>query len=93
MQKIMPISKFIFGLICLSVLLKAPLVNADIEDAHAYRSAKNYKAAYEEYSKAADNGNALAMLVLGHMYSNGNGVDKDFEQAFRWYEKSAPLPE
>jgi len=85
----MPISKFIFGLICLSVLLKAPLVNADIEDAHAYRSAKNYKAAYEEYSKAADNGNALAMLVLGHMYSNGNGVDKDFEQAFRWYEKSA----
>jgi len=89
MQKIMPISKFIFGLICLSVLLKAPLVNADIEDAHAYRSDKNYKAAYEEYSEAADNGNALAMLVLGHMHYNGNGTEKSYKEAFKWYKKSA----
>jgi hypothetical protein len=89
LERKISLNKFMRGLIYLALLLQTSLSNADIEDAHAYRSAKNYKAAYEEYSKAADNGNALAMLVLGHMYSNGNGVDKDFEQAFRWYKKSA----
>ena len=96
MQKIMPISKFIFGLICLSVLLKAPLVNADFDTAISYHVAKNYKAAHKEYLNVVNNPHevdkeslAIAMSLLGQMHYNGQGVEQNYKLAIYWYRKAA----
>ena len=98
-------NKFIYALVCASILFQTSSVNADIKDAHAYRSAKEYQDAYKEYVNVVKNFRekekkeslaeadkeslALAMLILGHMHSNGNGIDQDYKQAFEWYKKSA----
>ncbi|HME56748.1 MAG TPA: tetratricopeptide repeat protein, partial [Terracidiphilus sp.] len=37
----------------------------------------------------ADQGNALAQSILGHLYSDGEGVPQDFTQAVFWYRKAA----
>lgn len=39
--------------------------------------------------KAADGGSADAQNSLGFRYQNGNGVDKDVDEARNWYRKSA----
>ena len=92
----MPISKFIFGLICLSVLLKAPLVNADFDTAISYHVAKNYKAAHKEYLNVVNNPHevdkeslAIAMSLLGQMHYNGQGVEQNYKLAIYWYRKAA----
>ncbi len=37
----------------------------------------------------ADKGDAQAQYELGLMYELGMGVNKDLDQAFAWYQKSA----
>jgi hypothetical protein len=37
------------------------------------------------FSKAAEQGDALAMLALGTLYELGRGVAKDWVQAHKWY--------
>jgi TPR repeat protein len=39
--------------------------------------------------KLAAGGNTTAMVVLGHIYYDGKGVDQDLPEAFRWYQKAA----
>ena len=39
--------------------------------------------------KAAENGDANAQFKLGDMYADGDGVSKDREKAFYWWEKAA----
>src|SRR6516225_9720144 len=43
----------------------------------------------EWYEKAADKGHADAMVNLGALYANGQGVAQDYIQAREWYEKAA----
>lgn len=33
--------------------------------------------------------NSFAQCSLGMMYENGEGIEKDMEQAIKWYKKSA----
>ena len=42
----------------------------------------------EWYLKAADLGNAYAMNNIGVMYRNGWGVEKDLDEANKWYKKA-----
>jgi TPR repeat protein len=51
--------------------------------------AKNYDAAVEQFSKAAERGSAKAKYMLGVCYSDGTGVDKDRDAAFRWFYEAA----
>jgi uncharacterized protein YdaT len=51
--------------------------------------ALDYAKAREWYEKAADNGNAPAMVSLGLLYENGKGVPQDYAKAREWYEKAA----
>jgi TPR repeat protein len=51
--------------------------------------AQDYAKARELYEKAADNGNADAMINLGLLYANGQGVARDYAKAREWYEKAA----
>ena len=50
---------------------------------------KNPSKAVEYYEKAANEGFAQAMNMLGVCYSNGKGVGKDILKACWWYEQAA----
>lgn len=41
------------------------------------------------YRKAAEKGVADAQFVLGAMYANGQGVERDYNEAAAWYRKAA----
>lgn len=41
------------------------------------------------YRKAAEKGIADAQFVLGAMYANGQGVERDYNEAAAWYRKAA----
>ena len=41
------------------------------------------------YQKAANLGVDFAQYKLALMYENGNGIEKDMNQAIYWYKKSA----
>ncbi|MDR1385803.1 MAG: ankyrin repeat domain-containing protein, partial [Planctomycetaceae bacterium] len=47
------------------------------------------KEAVKWYRKAAEQGNAMAQLILGGYYAEGIGVDKNLEEAVKWFRKSA----
>ena len=38
--------------------------------------------------ESAQNGDASAQLQLGHLFE-GKGIDQDFQQAFKWFQKAA----
>jgi len=50
---------------------------------------KDWKAAFDWYSRAAAQGYAKAQDNLAFMYAKGDGVKKDDVTAFQWYQKAA----
>ncbi len=52
-------------------------------------NAKDFKAAAQEFLKAADMGNPLAQLQIGYQYEIGEGVPQSHAEAFKWYSKAA----
>lgn len=60
--------------------------------AHPFNPLKlkpDYIKAAEWYCKAAEAGDSFAMMTLGEMYEEGQGVEKDDAQALTWYRKAA----
>ena len=53
-----------------------------------YKQGK-YKKAYDSFSIASNNDDNRAMLVIGIMYANGDGVEKDSKKSVEWFEKAA----
>ena len=47
-----------------------------------------HQKAMEAYRKAADGGNCLAMMAIGDLYAEGNGVRADQAQAQSWHAKA-----
>lgn len=50
---------------------------------------RNGKAAYEWFSKAADQGHVRAQYKVGYLYFKGEGVDKDPNKALKWIRRAA----
>lgn len=50
---------------------------------------KNPRKAIEFYKKAAENGIEKAKVALGDMYYKGEGCEKDFLEAAKWFAKAA----
>lgn len=50
---------------------------------------ENYGRAFQFLAKAADAGSVKALLLLGRMYQQGNGVRQDFRRAFVCYRRAA----
>src|SRR2546421_295550 len=50
---------------------------------------KNYKKAFEWYSKSANSGCAEGQHGLGNCYYYGKGTKQNYKKAFEWYSKSA----
>ncbi len=45
--------------------------------------------AKEWYEKAAAHDHETAMLRIGYLYENGNGVEQSYSKAKEWFEKAA----
>jgi peptidoglycan hydrolase-like protein with peptidoglycan-binding domain len=54
----------------------------------AYQEGR-YTSAYIEFKSSADAGNASAQYMLGRLYHEGRGVDRDLVQAIAWYDLAA----
>ena len=50
---------------------------------------KDLKKAVEWYTKAAEQGDAMAQNTLARCYKNGEGVAKDLNKSVAWYTKAA----
>ncbi|MBE0442436.1 sel1 repeat family protein [Psychrobacter sp. FME13] len=50
---------------------------------------EDYDKAFELYTKAAAQGEALAQFNLGEMYYYGDSVSQDYNKAYEWYQKAA----
>ena len=55
----------------------------------AYDMSGQFEKAFELYHQAAEQGDAKAQYNLGTMYTDGQGVKKDYVKAAEWYQKSA----
>ena len=53
----------------------------------AYKRA-DYKVALYDFEPRAMAGDPIAQFCLGFMYTRGQGVDKDPQEAIKWYEKA-----
>jgi len=49
----------------------------------------DYATAVEWFQKAAEQGYALAQILLGRMYINGEGVTQNYQEAVKWFQKAA----
>ncbi|MDG6406094.1 tetratricopeptide repeat protein [Glaesserella parasuis] len=54
-----------------------------------YIKQQNYQAAFPIFKELAEQGNAKAQYNLGLMYDRGLGVNQDYHQAVKWFQKAA----
>ena len=71
-----------------SELSPSQFINS-FDQAVAARQSGDDKTAFSVFKKQADQGNAMAQVMLGAMYGDGTGVPKDEQQAVFWYRKAA----
>ncbi len=74
-------------LLCLLISISSPQAFADSAK-EAYRNG-DYATAFQEWTQAAEAGNADAQFNLAYMYENGQGVHQDLFAAIKWYELAA----
>ena len=70
----------------------APAQASDLEELeHARQAAKRgeYTECYNGVCRVAHRGHPQAQSILGHMYEQGVGVEKDIQKSIQWYEKAA----
>ena len=73
----------------LSLCLVASGSAGPFEDGYAAYGRGEYARAAPLFQEAAENGNADAQMLLGKMYANGEGVQKDDTESLKWYYKAA----
>jgi len=54
----------------------------------AYQEGR-YTSAFIEFEQSARTGHAAAQYMLGRLYQEGRGIDRDLVQAYAWYDVSA----
>jgi uncharacterized protein len=65
------------------------LYNRSLESLTGQRAREDAHKSFMLNSQAAESGMRDAVLAMGWFYLNGVGVERDAEQARRWYRKSA----
>lgn len=68
------------GLMCLFIILHIPTSLAETDD--------SWTQVFHFQQKLAEQGNVKAQYILGEMYEQGRGVDKDTDTAIAWYQKA-----
>ena len=79
------------NVVCLLLLLFAGIARADFNDGVVSYIAGDYETAYNTMISIAktDESNALAQYYLGMMCLKGQGVEKNYEEAGKWFRKAA----
>lgn len=72
-----------------STLVGAESAEFYLISARAAYDAKDFLTAFSKLQPLADQGNAVAQMKLGDFYLEGQGVQKDEQQAFAWHNKAA----
>jgi|GEM_PF-1304086 len=67
----------------------APVAWADMERAYDLLDAEQYEEAYREFLPHAQEGDTRAMIEVGLLFLNGNGVEQDDAQALFWINQAA----
>jgi hypothetical protein len=52
---------------------------------------KNYIRAFKHFVFAAERGHLEAMIMVGKIYQNGDGVERDLSNAIAWYKRAEAL--
>ena len=74
----------------LATLPGMPVVAAQtLDEAVAAYERGDYATAIRGFRKAADQGNAVGQVNLGHAYAEGRGAPQDYQEALKWYRKAA----
>ena len=81
--------KLIVTILTLCIALTSGTAMADLTKARAAINVGDYTAAYHELKPLAEQGDAKAQYSLAFLYDTGLGVDRDYEEAAKWYLKSA----
>jgi TPR repeat protein len=76
-------------IIILGLILAAPVAAGPVEDAIAARSEGDYATALRLYHPLANQGDAFAQYNLGLMYSRGEGVPQNHDEAAKWFRLAA----
>jgi TPR repeat protein len=63
--------------------------NKKLDSASAYLQKHKYHRAFKQLHKLAKQGHPTAQHIIGVMYENGIGVEKNLSKAVAYYEKSA----
>lgn len=72
-----------------SVLFISTAAISGIDECREAFSKGDYVAAFGECKAQADLGDAKAELRVGYMYNTGKGIERDAEEAVRWYTRAA----
>ena len=80
------------GIILTAVFILAPVQSyADFAKGVTAYDTKDYKTAFQEWEKAAENGDLAAQRNLGHLYRWGKGVERNSARAAYWYHRAAKV--
>lgn len=82
-------SPLLAAALALPLLLAAVPAHADFAQGVKAYEAGEFKTAYDAWLPLAEKGDVAAMRNIGHLYRWGQGVDKNIEEAMRWYRKAA----
>ena len=79
--------------VCVSVILLSASYSAAADLASAKRAyeQKDYVTAAKEYMALAEQGNEDAQLAIAKMFMMGEGVERDNDQALKWFKPLATL--
>ena len=76
-------------LFLISIGFSIAAIAGDVDDGRTAYDEGNYEAAFNAFSKSAEQGDAEAQYKLADMYREGEGVPQDYKQAASWYLKAA----
>ncbi|MDG6234934.1 sel1 repeat family protein, partial [Glaesserella parasuis] len=87
----MKLNKTLLSTLLLSVAIAgnvyAETAKEKFNRAVQYAKQQNYQAAFPMFKELAEQGIAEAQFNLGLMYEKGDGVNQDYHQAAKWYQK------
>ncbi len=65
------------------------VAHAGFDEGLSAANSGDFRKAFEEWLPLAEQGDALAQLILGVMYGNGQGVPQDYKEAVVWFRQAA----
>lgn len=82
--------RLLASMMLLSLIWPLQAIASGVEARRAYVTGKHLLA-LELAQPAAERGDSIAMLVLGSLYFNGEGVRQDYATALKWWRAAAAL--